>query len=480
MKIKKIEIENNSFFGNVVFDFTDENGQVYDNIVLAGENGCGKTQLLNLIYEFSTLPTGGKMSDEIRKFVVVLTQEELSVLVGNTSDLVNSNGEFEITQIFSARQNTWGRIKVKYLSIQADGTNIFKNIDAYSLFEHEENKAIFKSLYSTVEINYNPEKTSRITSQELDEDVKVSLRSGGDLATSVQQLLIDVQANDANELHIWVDEHPGIAPPPLVSSRRITRFKNAFSTVFDNLNYYKIISVAGQKKVLFKKRDVEVDISSLSSGEKQIVFRGAFLLKNQRSARGCTVLIDEPEISLHPTWQQKIFTYYQKLFIDDDIQTSQILMATHSQYVLRSALENRANTLIILMKHNSNGFQINRITAPLVLPNVTSAELNYVAFNIISIDYHIALYGYLQDKVALTLNKSTCSLAECDTYIKQQSCYDSTKHEKNFNYILYGQSHTDYTLPTYIRNAIDHPDSGRTYTNLELICSINLLIELCR
>lgn len=40
---------------------------------------------------------------------------------------------------------------------------------------------------------------------------------------------------------------------------------------------------------------------------------------------------------------------------------------------------------------------------------------------------------------------------------------------------------TNYeTLPTYIRNAIDHPDPiNRPYTSYELQCSINLLIEIC-
>lgn len=36
------------------------------------------------------------------------------------------------------------------------------------------------------------------------------------------------------------------------------------------------------------------------------------------------------------------------------------------------------------------------------------------------------------------------------------------------------------TLCTYIRNAIDHPDSDNTYTKEELRTSIEFLIELCK
>ena len=53
MKIKKIILKKHAFFGDIEFDFTNSRGQIANNIVLAGENGCGKTQLLNVIFDFS-------------------------------------------------------------------------------------------------------------------------------------------------------------------------------------------------------------------------------------------------------------------------------------------------------------------------------------------------------------------------------------------------------------------------------------------
>lgn len=76
MKIKKIELINNQYFGNATFEFTNEDGNIMDNVILAGENGCGKTQLLNLIYDFSALSLDGVVSSEIRKFTVGLTDDE--------------------------------------------------------------------------------------------------------------------------------------------------------------------------------------------------------------------------------------------------------------------------------------------------------------------------------------------------------------------------------------------------------------------
>lgn len=479
MKIKKIQLENNIYFGNATFDFTKNDGHIVDTIILAGENGSGKTQLLNLIYEFSTLPTDGIVSSEKRTFTVLLSTEELSLINSNMNDstqIISPTGEFKIIQDFTIQPNYWSRIKVEYLSTEKNGDVSIKNIDSSHLFSSVNIKKLFKSVFSTVEINYNPQAISTITAQEIDQDIENSLRSSNDLGTEIQQLFIDIHTNDANDLQNWVDEHEGIAPPADIKNVRINRFKRAFSTVFDNLNFYKIVNENNIKKAMFKKYDQEVDIVSLSSGEKQIVFRGAFLLRNQQSIIGNTILIDEPEISLHPKWQTKIFDYYRKLFIDNNNnQTSQLFIATHSQYVLDSALAD-TNTAIIIMKRKTNNVEINTISAPLILPSVTAAELNYVAFDIVSNDYHIELYGYLQQKVALLLRKTFCSVKECDTYITQQSQYDVTLHEK-----ISSHNTTTYSsLTTYIRNAIDHPDPSRTFTEDELRCSIELLIELCR
>lgn len=485
MKIKKIELQNHSFFGNQEFVFTKSNGDLYDNIVLAGENGSGKTQLLNIIYEFCNLSLTGEVNTEKRIFTVVLSAEELRYVTEHVRESIkpiNPTGEFEITQDFTAQSNTWNRIKVKYEKIEDDGSRSMQEIESSWFFNDINRATLFRSIFSTVEINYDPKEAKSVTAKEVDAEIEKSIRSGTDLATEIQQLLIDIKANDASDLDLWVEEHDGEVPPANVKNKRINRFKNAFATVFQNLNFYKIVNDGNNKKVLFKKDTHEVEISALSSGEKQIVFRGAFLLQNQQSSKGCCILIDEPEISLHPIWQGKIFDYYRNLFIDDTgIQTSQIFTATHSQYVLKSALDNSANTLILLLKNSSGTLEISHIQAPLVLPSLTSAEINYVAFDLVSNDYHIELYGYLQNKIAHARGTTECSVLDCDRYIVQQTDYDATKHYKLSSHTHSNGHVTQYsTLSTYVRNLIDHPDPVRRVTPEELRTSIELLIKLCR
>ena len=60
-----------------------------------------------------------------------------------------------------------------------------------------------------------------------------------------------------------------------------------------------------------------------------------------------------------------------------------------------------------------------------------------------------------------------------DCYIKKHRLYDEKKHGREDK--LY---HHYYTLPVFIRNAIDHPDSGRRFSEEELDVSITLLREL--
>lgn len=73
-----------------------------------------------------------------------------------------------------------------------------------------------------------------------------------------------------------------------------------------DLKYSRVENMDGHKAILFEKNGKLIQIDALSSGEKQIVYRGCFLLKDANAMNGAFVFIDEPEISLHPKWQMKV------------------------------------------------------------------------------------------------------------------------------------------------------------------------------
>lgn len=54
MKYLNIKFANHSLLGNLELDLKNDVGTPYDTILLAGENGTGKTALLNALYSFDT------------------------------------------------------------------------------------------------------------------------------------------------------------------------------------------------------------------------------------------------------------------------------------------------------------------------------------------------------------------------------------------------------------------------------------------
>ena len=67
MKIRKIEYTNHPIFGDLKLDFTDKDGKTLNTIIIAGENGVGKSLLLNNIFDFSNLTLDDENRDEKRK-----------------------------------------------------------------------------------------------------------------------------------------------------------------------------------------------------------------------------------------------------------------------------------------------------------------------------------------------------------------------------------------------------------------------------
>lgn len=51
--LHELKFKNHPILGNLTLNFTEENGHIYKNIILVGENGCGKTTILNEINNYT-------------------------------------------------------------------------------------------------------------------------------------------------------------------------------------------------------------------------------------------------------------------------------------------------------------------------------------------------------------------------------------------------------------------------------------------
>ena len=148
MKIKKIALLNNKLFGDIELKLFDDDNKVFDTIIFAGENGVGKTLLLEMINEFSHLYYAKNIprdvENEKRFFTLELTDEEIAVLRTNVTsnkvlDKKIDNNEIEIWFDYSKEKY---QISVHYL---CNGKK--KSFIAEYLMEQNAKK-IFKSIYA--------------------------------------------------------------------------------------------------------------------------------------------------------------------------------------------------------------------------------------------------------------------------------------------------------------------------------------------
>jgi len=99
-----------------------------------------------------------------------------------------------------------------------------------------------------------------------------------------------------------------------------------------------------EKEVYFKNsKGVGFAIDELSTGEKTILAKALYLYR--AGIKDKVILIDEPELSLHPSWQNKIMKVYNNFAKANNCQ---IIIATHSPHIIGSA----KNEYLRLLKFN--------------------------------------------------------------------------------------------------------------------------------
>lgn len=457
--ITKIKWKNHPVLGNLSLNLLNASNQPYKNIVLAGENGCGKTTILETLSDFLNFKSAVPFDyieyiDGSSTYIATTTNPNVPSNYYIYQNLVNGN-----YFLLDPRTNSYQDVN------PFDKSSPYRNLILQTK----------GSIYSKARSGFKTENIDSVKTSELDKN-KHDADSSDDF-TPVKQLLIDISAQDSEEWREYSEAHRCYDYVLYEPNLKLYKFKQAFNSFFGNIKFKKIEIENGAIKVKFTKNGRDVDIESLSTGEQQIVFRGTQLLRNSNVIAGGAVLIDEPELSMHPKWQTRIFDYYRNLFKVGGNQTVQMFFATHSGAVIKSALQD-PDTLVIALSETGGTIHANHIKSPTdtVLPNITASEINYLAFDIPSIDYHIALFGYLQSRFGLD------KIKDVDNYILAQPQYVPSIHHKPSHYTdrRTGRTRHYETLPVLVRNRIDHPDTAMPYTDAEFIESIKLLIELCR
>lgn len=301
MKITKIHLQNHPLFGCMEIDFTGPDGEPLSTIVLTGINGSGKTSLLMKIFELLTQGRVKRADGRLR-----------------FSDPPHSIQQCWLETVPDPALEPWFDLLDASMRFDYFHDSVRTQLEA-SPPDQKERPVLPKCIFLPSEINFNlvsvssePYRYQNSFINIIDEEFARSVPNF--FATYIDRMVYendDVPARDS-----------------------IRHACEAINSIFDRLDLESRLAGLrkdGSRMPVFRNRqDDEFDISGLSSGEKQLFFR--IMALKMVEASHSVILVDEPEISLHPAWQQRILTVYEHIG-----PGNQVFIATHSPHVIGSA-----------------------------------------------------------------------------------------------------------------------------------------------
>lgn len=301
MKIKKIEIKNNKILKDISIDF-EKNGKVIDTIVVAGSNGSGKTTFLESIWNYF-FDIALYKTDIMKKINITLENK--------FEDSIKNQIINELHFLSSYKEND----RKKYQAI-------------LSSFE-----TLPKLIYIPTEINFSEVKTETTNFYR-----EYSFFNIVDF-----NMIKDIPSYIVSRIIYMLGQNENLTM--LDARKKVTEEINGIFNILELDIKLKGISKDGKNMPIFENsQGEEFDINELSSGEKQLFLRTLSI--KMLEPEDSIILIDEPELSLHPKWQQQIIKVYQNIG-----KNNQIIVATHSPHILGSV---PSKNIIILSKNEEN------------------------------------------------------------------------------------------------------------------------------
>lgn len=338
MQLLNLSLQDHPGVGNLSITFTDEQENPYPVIVIAGSNGTGKSAIFEAIFtSLGFEPQATNLG--IITLRMLFDDEEMSafrVTYPSATNPVTLRHDTSVSGNWSAFIFSWHD--------GADQTSA-------SFTGNKEAVKRLRCLFSEAAVEYAISRPSTVTTLQLDSEVtnsKSSLAFGGIIA----QLLVDIRNSDAEDLTSWVDNNPGMPPPEAVKQIRFKRFIEAFERMWPNKKFKGVTRSQSGMIVEFIEHGRVSSLDTLSTGEKQVIIRGGFFLRHQGTIGGALLLLDEPELSLHPEWQSKVLSYYRHITKQRDGSQPQLIVATHSPFIVHGAADGK---IIILEKNSETG-----------------------------------------------------------------------------------------------------------------------------
>ena len=314
MKIKTLHIKKYKGLENLDINFESE-GKVLDLVVLAGINGSGKTRVLESIrYWFEMFRS---KTVDVELFYEENEREVLESLM-NSERLTETEKEMQKDIEFTdcLRNNKFENKNSKIINRSFEKLKIFP-----------------KLIYVPTEINFEEIKKAQ-----------TNLKKEYSFINIVDSYEIkDIPSYIATRISKVANEEENLTMGQ-VRKKVFAEINGIFEILELDVKLSEISKDENSMPIFTDSSGKKFGINELSSGEKQLFLRT--LAIKMLEPENSIIMIDEPELSLHPKWQQKIVDVYRKIG-----RNNQIILATHSPHILGSVEKEN----IILLEKNENG-----------------------------------------------------------------------------------------------------------------------------
>ena len=318
MKIEKVHIKNVKGIKDLELSFKKDD-KILNLIVLAGVNGSGKTTILESIENFFN--NKNVNYEEPKKSNVDLDIFFEKFEKKNIEEAEKSSNNY--------KQPLW---------------NFFNALQSYQ-YEKYNNNGLYQNLIA--KRFENPPKIIYVPAENKFEEIQTYSTT----LSKEYKFINIVNSNVIRDIPSYIAtkrNYLATIEEDLTMKEVTNKVVNEINSIFNILELdAKLKGFSKDEKTLpiFENSAGEkFDINNLSSGEKQLFLRTLSI--KMLEPNNSIILIDEPELSLHPKWQQRIIEVYRKIG-----ENNQIIVATHSPHILGSV----SNENIFILYRNENG-----------------------------------------------------------------------------------------------------------------------------
>jgi predicted ATP-dependent endonuclease of OLD family len=238
------------------------------------------------------------------------------------------------------------------------------------------------------------------------------------------------------------------------------------------VSLFKTLTPYDHSEVVFPFDGFELPVGLSGSGIEMVLSLAMLEAMATLSKEKIIILIDEPELHLHPKLQSKLVEHLSKLS-----NNVQIVASTHSPFLFHNIFQNQ-NAKLHITRRSGDRIDIadaHELGFGYLGWSPSWGEICYLAYDLPTAEFHNDLYGSLEETFKLDAGGHT-NQSDFDAWLVSKG------HQKEITWKNGKGALIEETLPTYVRNRIHHPENTHRpeYTNGQLKESIERMCKLIR